>query len=187
MSGSRCRARRAVAPTARGHHPLPCAWLHRLRRPRSSRRVDERECVSVGAWLPRDAFLDLLGVANLIPGPTSTELAMHIGRVHAGWPAGRGRASRSSSGRVPRRRAGGGLRARRRSSRGPRRLHLHPAGGPHHHPAGVPPLARRAIRSAPMAMVAIAVALLALAGFRVAILLLRRCRAPGVGRSRRPP
>src|SRR5688572_31407998 len=45
----------------------------------------ERECVVRRRWLARDAFLDLLGVANLIPGPTSTELAMHVGRRHAGW------------------------------------------------------------------------------------------------------
>ncbi len=46
----------------------------------------ERECVERRRWIPRQRFLDLLGVANLIPGPTSTELAMHIGRQHAGWP-----------------------------------------------------------------------------------------------------
>jgi chromate transporter len=48
--------------------------------------VIERECVRQRKWLTHDEFLDLLGVANLIPGPTSTELAMHIGRRHAGWP-----------------------------------------------------------------------------------------------------
>jgi chromate transporter len=45
----------------------------------------ERECVRRRAWLTRDQFLDLLGVANLIPGPTSTELAMHVGYHRAGW------------------------------------------------------------------------------------------------------
>ena len=46
----------------------------------------ERECVQRRGWITRQRFLELLGVANLIPGPTSTELAMHVGRQHAGWP-----------------------------------------------------------------------------------------------------
>jgi chromate transporter len=37
-------------------------------------------------WLTREEFLDLLGAANLIPGPNSTELAIHIGKRRAGWP-----------------------------------------------------------------------------------------------------
>ena len=36
-------------------------------------------------WLSREEFLDLLGATNLIPGPNSTELALHIGRRRAGW------------------------------------------------------------------------------------------------------
>ena len=35
-------------------------------------------------WLGDEAFLDLLAAANLIPGPNSTEMAMHIGFVRAG-------------------------------------------------------------------------------------------------------
>jgi chromate transporter len=36
-------------------------------------------------WLSPDEFLDLLGAANLIPGPSSTELAIFIGYARAGW------------------------------------------------------------------------------------------------------
>jgi chromate transporter len=46
----------------------------------------EAECVRRLRWIDRERFLDLLAVANLVPGPTSTELAIHIGRVRAGWP-----------------------------------------------------------------------------------------------------
>jgi chromate transporter len=45
----------------------------------------EDEVVSRRRWLTRDEFLDLLGAANLIPGPNSTELAIHIGHRKAGW------------------------------------------------------------------------------------------------------
>lgn len=37
-------------------------------------------------WLSREEFLDLLGATNLIPGPNSTELNIHIGHRQAGWP-----------------------------------------------------------------------------------------------------
>ena len=36
-------------------------------------------------WLTDEAFLDLLGATNLIPGPNSTEMAIHIGFERAGW------------------------------------------------------------------------------------------------------
>jgi chromate transporter len=36
-------------------------------------------------WLDEPAFLDLLGAASLLPGPTSTELAMHLGYERGGW------------------------------------------------------------------------------------------------------
>jgi chromate transporter len=45
----------------------------------------ERECVARRRWMTREEFMDILGVSSLIPGPTSTELAMHIGRKRAGW------------------------------------------------------------------------------------------------------
>lgn len=45
----------------------------------------EQEVVRRRAWLTREEFLDLLGAANLIPGPSSTELAIFIGYRRAGW------------------------------------------------------------------------------------------------------
>ncbi|HYC92536.1 MAG TPA: chromate transporter [Thermoanaerobaculia bacterium] len=46
----------------------------------------EEEVVRRRGWLTREEFLDLLGATNLIPGPNSTELAIHIGHRRAGWP-----------------------------------------------------------------------------------------------------
>ena len=44
----------------------------------------ETELVGRRRWLTRDQFLDLVGAVNLIPGPNSTEVAIHAGRVRAG-------------------------------------------------------------------------------------------------------
>ena len=46
----------------------------------------EEEIVRRRRWLTHESFLDLLGAANLIPGPNSTELAIHVGYARAGWP-----------------------------------------------------------------------------------------------------
>src|SRR5258707_7594916 len=43
------------------------------------------EVVQRRGWVSEERFLDLLGVANLIPGPTSTELAIYLGYLRAGW------------------------------------------------------------------------------------------------------
>lgn len=48
--------------------------------------VMEREVVQKRGWLDRQAFLDLLGLTQLIPGPNSTEMAIHLGKLRAGWP-----------------------------------------------------------------------------------------------------
>jgi chromate transporter len=45
----------------------------------------DQEVVQKRKWVTREEFLDLLGAANLIPGPSSTELAIYLGRVRAGW------------------------------------------------------------------------------------------------------
>jgi chromate transporter len=42
------------------------------------------EVVGRRRWLSEQQFLDLLGATNLIPGPNSTEMAIHIGHVRAG-------------------------------------------------------------------------------------------------------
>lgn len=46
----------------------------------------EDEVVRRRKWLTPAEFLDLLGATNLIPGPNSTEMAIHIGFRRAGWP-----------------------------------------------------------------------------------------------------
>ncbi|MGV0025974.1 chromate efflux transporter [Phormidesmis priestleyi] len=45
----------------------------------------ENEVVKKRRWLSQEQFLDLLGATNLIPGPNSTEMAIHIGYLYAGW------------------------------------------------------------------------------------------------------
>jgi chromate transporter len=45
----------------------------------------EDEIVRRRGWMTREHFLDLLGATNLIPGPNSTEMAIHIGHRRAGW------------------------------------------------------------------------------------------------------
>ena len=46
----------------------------------------EDEVVGRRKWLSREGFLDLLGATHLIPGPNSTEMAIHIGYRRGGWP-----------------------------------------------------------------------------------------------------
>jgi chromate transporter len=48
--------------------------------------IMEDELVRRRGWLSREKFLDLLGASNLIPGPSSSELAIHIGYQRAGFP-----------------------------------------------------------------------------------------------------
>lgn len=44
------------------------------------------EVVERRKWLTEQQFLDLLGATNLIPGPNSTEMAIHLGYLRAGLP-----------------------------------------------------------------------------------------------------
>lgn len=46
----------------------------------------EDEFVTRRRWIGRQHFLDLVGATNLIPGPNSTEMTMHVGYERAGWP-----------------------------------------------------------------------------------------------------
>ncbi len=75
----------------RQHHLRDVAWLF-LRLgvtafggPAAHVALIQRECVERRRWIATEEFLDILAVSSLIPGPTSTELAMHVGRVRAGW------------------------------------------------------------------------------------------------------
>ncbi|HEV9038675.1 MAG TPA: chromate transporter [Puia sp.] len=44
----------------------------------------QKEVVDKRHWMDHQHFLDLLGATNLIPGPNSTEMAIHIGRERGG-------------------------------------------------------------------------------------------------------
>jgi chromate transporter len=43
------------------------------------------ECVKRREWISEERFLDLFGAVNLIPGPSSTQLALYLGYLRAGW------------------------------------------------------------------------------------------------------
>lgn len=45
----------------------------------------KHEVVTKRKWLTEQHFLDLIGATNLIPGPNSTEMAIHIGHEKGGW------------------------------------------------------------------------------------------------------
>ena len=145
----------------------------------------ERECVARRQWITRAAFLNLLGVANLIPGPTSTELAMHVGRQRAGWP---GLVVAGLAFIVP-----GAVMVGLLAAFYQRAGQLPLARGVFAMVQPVVivlilgalvPLARGAIRSLPMAMTALAVALLAWAGIpEIRILLLAGVAQLIVGRA----
>lgn len=45
----------------------------------------EEEVVKKRKWMTQEHFLDLISATNLIPGPNSTEMTMHIGHERAGW------------------------------------------------------------------------------------------------------
>ena len=47
--------------------------------------IMEEEVVRKRKWMTHEHFLDLIGATNLIPGPNSTEMALHCGKERAGW------------------------------------------------------------------------------------------------------
>ena len=47
--------------------------------------IMEDEVVRRRRWISQEEFLDLLGAVNLIPGPNSTEMAIYLGYLRAGW------------------------------------------------------------------------------------------------------
>lgn len=46
----------------------------------------EEETVVRRRWVSRQRFMDMLAATNLVPGPNSTEMTIHLGFVRAGWP-----------------------------------------------------------------------------------------------------
>ena len=46
----------------------------------------EDEVVKRRGWITPERFLDMLGATNLIPGPNSTEMVLHVGYLRAGFP-----------------------------------------------------------------------------------------------------
>ena len=46
----------------------------------------EHEVVTRRRWIDRQHFLDIVAAVNFIPGPNSTELAIHLGQLRAGFP-----------------------------------------------------------------------------------------------------
>ena len=47
--------------------------------------IMQRETVRNRHWLSDQEYLDMVGAANIIPGPNATEMALYLGLVRAGW------------------------------------------------------------------------------------------------------
>src|SRR6266478_2416016 len=46
----------------------------------------EEEFVRRRGWLSREEFVDRVGAVNLLPGPSSTEMAIYLGQLRGGFP-----------------------------------------------------------------------------------------------------
>lgn len=81
------RARSAIRPTSLRE----LAWrfgrlgFTAFGGPAAHTAMMEDEVVRRRRWMTHEQFLDLLGATNLIPGPNSTEMAIHIGHARARW------------------------------------------------------------------------------------------------------
>jgi chromate transport protein ChrA len=80
-------------PTSKPRHPLWEVILVFLKLgftafggPAAHISMYRQEIVQRRKWISEEMFLDLLGATNLIPGPNSTEMVIHIGFLRAGWP-----------------------------------------------------------------------------------------------------
>ena len=134
------------------------------------------EVVRRRRWVDDARFLDLLGATNLIPGPNSTEMAIHIGYVRAGWPGLlRRRRLLHRAGGAHRAGAGLGVRALRR--------HAGRGGAPVRRQAGdhrgrragdVGAAAARRSKAPLLAAVGVAALALALAGVNELVAAVRR-------------
>ena len=91
MGGARRPKRAPLAPSNERHRlPELAAVFLRLGAtafggPAAHLVLMRDEFVTRRGWLNDADYVDLLGVTNLIPGPNSTEMAMHIGYRRAGW------------------------------------------------------------------------------------------------------
>jgi len=84
-----------VTPIARGQHAGTVSEVARVflrlgltafGGPAAHIAAMEDEFVQRRGWVTHNEFVDLVSAANLVPGPNSTELAIHLGFRRAGWP-----------------------------------------------------------------------------------------------------
>ncbi len=84
-------ARATPSSPQRDHRLSEVAWLFfrlgwtAFGGPAAHIAMMREEVVRRRQWVSDEEFLDLVGIANLIPGPTSTELAIYLGYLRAGW------------------------------------------------------------------------------------------------------
>ena len=54
--------------------------------PVSTIAMMEDETVRKRKWISCDHFLEFMAIVNILPGPNSTKMAMHLGYFYAGFP-----------------------------------------------------------------------------------------------------
>ena len=91
MTASEPAVAASTAPNSRAHLAEVAGLFLRLGftafgGPAAHIAMMRREVVERRKWLSDAQFVDLLGVVNLIPGPSSTQLAILLGYTRAGWP-----------------------------------------------------------------------------------------------------